>query len=140
MLMYLPKIPEVKQSIGFGLATIIQDNDNNNIRFYLQDIIQAYIEIALDLNPDFYIRPFSELILQLSAIFNSIIKAMRPLYGKPKANKHQFAIYYPHYKEKPRIIESEYNYHLVPYLTTMVREISQQPFFLLTMAVPTLLN
>ena len=59
---------------------MIQDNYNDKIRFYLRDITWAYIEIALDLNPDFYIRPLSKLISQLGASFHSIIKVMRVLY------------------------------------------------------------
>ena len=62
MLIHSPKIPGVSQDNGSYVAAIIWDNDNNNIMFYLWDIIQAYVEIALDLNPDFYIRPLSKLI------------------------------------------------------------------------------
>ena len=55
VLIHSPKIPGVSRGIGSYLVAIIQDNDNDNIRFYLQDIIQAYIEIASDFNLDFYI-------------------------------------------------------------------------------------
>ena len=41
MLIHSPKIPRVSQDIGSYLAAIIQDDDNDNIRFYLQDIMQA---------------------------------------------------------------------------------------------------
>ena len=67
MLMHSPKIPRVSQGIGSCLTAIIGDNDNDNIRFYLRNITQAYIEIASNLNLDFYIRPLSKLISQLSA-------------------------------------------------------------------------
>ena len=67
---------------------MIQDNYNDNIRFYLWDITRAYIDIALDLNPDFYIWPLSKLISQLSALFDSIIKFMRPLYGEPEEDNY----------------------------------------------------
>lgn len=53
MLMHLPKIPKVNQGIGFCLVSIIWNNNNDNIRFYLQDIMQAYIEIVLDFNLNF---------------------------------------------------------------------------------------
>ncbi len=109
MLMHSPKIPGVSQGIGSYLAAIIQDDDNNNIRFYLRNITQAYVEIASELNLNFYIRPLSKLISQLSASFVSIIKVMRPLYGEPEADDHRFDIYHPHYKEKPWITESAYN-------------------------------
>ena len=95
VLMHLPKIPEVSQGIGSYLAAIIQNNDNDNIRFYLRDIRQAYIEIASNLNLNFYIRPLSKLISQLSASFDSIVKVMKPLYCEPEANNHWFAIYHP---------------------------------------------
>lgn len=39
MLIYLSKIPEVSQDISYCFAAMIQNNDNDNIRFYLQNII-----------------------------------------------------------------------------------------------------
>ena len=62
VLMHSPKIPEVSQGIGSCLAVIMRDNGNNNIRFYLRDITQAYVKIASDPNLDSYIRLLSELI------------------------------------------------------------------------------
>ena len=109
MLMHSPKIPEVSQSIGSCLATIIRDNDNDNFRFYLRDIRQAYIEIVLNNNLNFYIRLLSELISQLSVSFNSIVKVMKPLYSESEADNYRFAIYHPNYKEKPGMTESAYN-------------------------------
>ena len=109
VLMHSPKIPEVSQGIGSCLTAIIQDNDNNNIRFYLRDITKAYVEIASDFYPNFYIQPLSKLISQLNTLSNSIAKVMRPLYGKPEADNHRFAIYYLHYKEKPGMTESAHN-------------------------------
>lgn len=38
VLMHSPKIPGVSQGIGSYLGAIIQDDDNDNISFYLQDI------------------------------------------------------------------------------------------------------
>lgn len=46
----------------------------------LRDIIQTYVEIASNLNPDFYIQPLFKLISQQSASFNSILEVMRLLY------------------------------------------------------------
>ena len=104
---------------------MIQDNYNHNIRFFLRDITRAYIDIASDLNLDFYIQPLSKLILQLCASFDSIVKVIRSLYSKPEADYHWFAIYHLHYKEKPKMTESIYNHHLVPDLTAVTGEISQ---------------
>ena len=53
MLIYSPKILKVSQDIGFCLIIIIKYNDNNNIKFYLSDIIKTYIEITLNFNPNF---------------------------------------------------------------------------------------
>ena len=55
MLIYSAKILRISQSISFYFVIIIQDNNNDNIRFYLWDIIKAYVEIALDFNSNFYI-------------------------------------------------------------------------------------
>ena len=48
---------------------------------------------------------------------------MRLLYSKQKEDKHQFVIYHPHYKEKPRVTEFAHDHHLVPQLTAVVGEI-----------------
>ncbi len=104
MLMHSPKIPDISQDINFWLA-IMRDNDNNNTRFYLRDITQAYIEIASNLNLDFYIRLLFKLILKLSASFKSIIQVMRPMYSESKVDNHWFTIDHPHYKEKHGMIE-----------------------------------
>ncbi len=105
MLMHFPKKLEVRQSISFCLTTIIGNNDNNNIKIYLQDIMQAYIKIASDLNPNVYIQSLSKLILRLCASFDSIVKVMRPLYGKLEVDNYRFDIYHLHYKEKLGITE-----------------------------------
>lgn len=84
--MYSLKIPKVSQAIDSCLAAIIQDNDNDNI-------MQVYVEISLDLNLNFYIRSLFKPLLQLSALFYFIIKVMKLLYSKSKANNHYFAIY-----------------------------------------------
>ncbi len=109
MLIHSPKIPEVRQGIGSCFPDIIRDDDNNNIRFYLRDIMQAYVEIASDFNPDFCIRLLLEVISQLSALFKSIVRAIRPIYCEPKADNYRFTIYHPHYKEKHGMTESLYN-------------------------------
>lgn len=56
MLMHSPKILEVSQNISFYFDAIMGNNNNDNIRFSLREIMQAYIEIALNLNLNFYIR------------------------------------------------------------------------------------
>lgn len=97
--MHLPKILVISQGISFCIAAIMRDNNNNNIRFFLWDIAQVYDKIALNFNLDSYIQPFSKLVSQLNASFNSVIIVIRPFYSKPKINKYRFAIYHLHYKD-----------------------------------------
>lgn len=94
MLIHLPKILRISQSIGSYLTAIIQNNDNDNIRFYLWNITLVYIKIVLDFNPDFYIQPFFELILHLKVSFDFIVKVIKLLYDEPKAKNHWFTIYH----------------------------------------------
>ena len=47
VLMHLPKILKVCQNISLCFTVMIKNNDNNNIRFYLRDIIQAYCNIVI---------------------------------------------------------------------------------------------
>lgn len=70
--------------------------------------MQVYIEIVLDFNPNFYIRPLSKLISQLDVIFDFIFKIMRLLYSKLEIDIYQFTIYHLYYKKKPGMIESIY--------------------------------
>lgn len=106
MLMHSPKILRVSHGISFCFFAIIQDHDNNNIRFHLWDIRQIYVEIALNFNPSFNIRLLSKFILPQSTLFDSIVKVIGLLNDKLEVDNHQFTIYHPHYKEKPEMIES----------------------------------
>lgn len=59
--------------------------------------MQVYVEIALDLNPKFYIWLFSKFISQLKASYEIIIKVMRLLYNESEVNNYQFAIDHLYY-------------------------------------------
>lgn len=76
ILRYLSKILKFSQSISFCFVAIIWNNDNNNIKFYLGDITQIYIEIALDFNLNFIIQILSKIISQLNSFFNFTIKVI----------------------------------------------------------------
>lgn len=59
-----------------------------------QDIAQLYVEIALDINQNFYIWPsYKQIILLPNILANCIVN---------------FAIYYPQYKKKLGMIKSTY--------------------------------
>ena len=83
--------------------------DNNNIKLYLRDITQVYVQSTSELNRDFYIRPPLELILLLGAKSDCIVKVMKPLYVVPEAGNHWFATYHKHHKEKLGMTESTYD-------------------------------
>lgn len=70
---------------------------------------QVYIQSTSNFNQDFYIRPPYKPILLLGGSSNSIIKVIKPLHDMPKISTNRFTTYYPHYKEKPEIIEAIYN-------------------------------
>lgn len=96
ILIHLPKILKVSQDIDFYLVTIIKDNDNENIMFYIQEIVQTY-----------------------SLSCDSIVQVTRPLYGEPEADKHQLAIYYPYYKKKKNYLYWFINIIIYPSLLMM---------------------
>ena len=102
-----PAIQRVSQRLIVCLAAMFKDNDN--IKLYLQDITQAYVQSTFDLNRDFYIRPPPELISLLDASSDWIIKVLKLLYGVPEAGNHWFATYHTHYKEKLGMTESTYD-------------------------------
>lgn len=74
--------------------------------------MQTYIEVASNLNQNFYITPLYKQILQLSTSFNCIFKAIKLFYSIPKMSKHLFASYHPHYRKKLKIILIKFAYDL----------------------------
>ena len=101
-----PTIQRVSQRLIVCLAAMFQDN---NIKLYLRDVTQAYVQSTSNLNREFYIRPPLELISLLGSSSDCVVKVMKPLYGVPKAGNHWFATYYTHHKEKLGMIESTYD-------------------------------
>ena len=69
----------------------------NDIRLYLRDISQAYVQSATKLNRDFYIRVPFELTTALSVSKGTILKVVRLLYGIPELGNHWFKTYHNHY-------------------------------------------
>ena len=61
---------------------------DNNIKLYLQDITQTYVQSTLNLNQEFYIRPPLELISLFGASSDCVLKVIKPLYGVPEAGNH----------------------------------------------------
>ena len=82
---------------------------NNNIKYYLRDNTQAYVQSTSNLNHQFYIRPPPELISLLGASADYIVKVMKLLYSVPEAGNHWFATYHIHHKDKLGMKESTYD-------------------------------
>ena len=63
-------------------------------------------------NEEFYIRLPLEFISLLGALFDCIIKVIKPLYGVLKVANHWFAIYHTYHKNKSQIKELIYDLYL----------------------------
>ena len=83
--------------------------NNNNIKLYLQDITQVYVQSTPELNRDFYIWPPLKLISLLDTKFDYIVKVIKLFYSISEARNHWFAIYHMHQKKKLGMTESTYN-------------------------------
>ena len=73
------------------ITTIKLCNDihhHNDIRLYLQDISQAYVQSATNLNCEFYVRPPQELETELGIDKDCVLKVLKPLYGVLEARNH----------------------------------------------------
>ena len=107
VLIQSPKIQRVSLRLLVCLAAMFQGN--NNIKSYLRDITQAYVQSTSNLNRQFYIRPPPELISLLDASADYIVKVMKLLYSVPEAGNHWFATYHIHHKDKLGMKESTYD-------------------------------
>lgn len=83
--------------------------DNENIKFYLRDVRQAYVQSTFNLKGGFYIRLPPELISLLNAPLNCIVKVMILLYSVLEVGNHWLAIYCIYYKKKLEMRESIYD-------------------------------
>lgn len=99
-----PLIQRISQCLFVCLTAIFKNNDN--IKFYLKDIMQAYIKSTFELNQNSYIWPLFELISFLVVLSNYILIVIKPFYSVPKAGNHWFATYYTYHKKKLGITES----------------------------------
>lgn len=77
--------------------------DDRNL--YIRHISQAYVQLTTALNRRFYIKPPKEIDLGQG----NVLKALRPLYGVPKAGTHWFRTYHKHHIEKLNLTISTYD-------------------------------
>jgi hypothetical protein len=100
-----PTIQRVSQRIILCITPMM----NSNASLYLRDISQAYVQSTTLLNRDFYIRPPIELLQQLGLPTDSILKAIKPLYGVPEAGNHWFKTYHSHHVKELSMDQSTYD-------------------------------
>lgn len=65
---------------------------------YFQNVTQAYMQLTMSLNWEFFIWPLAKLAQSLPS--NSLLYVVKPLYGIPKAKNHWFQMYYKHHEKK----------------------------------------
>ncbi|KAL3702992.1 hypothetical protein TMatcc_010179 [Talaromyces marneffei ATCC 18224] len=97
-----PTIQRASQRIILCLGMIVE-----NVRYYIRDITQAYIQSTTKLNRDFYIRITQDLAEYFPGA--TFLKVVRPLYGIPEAGNHWFRTYHNHHTEKLNIETSTYD-------------------------------
>ncbi|KAL3713544.1 hypothetical protein TMatcc_002247 [Talaromyces marneffei ATCC 18224] len=78
-----------------------------NVRCYIRDVTQAYIQSTTKLNRDFYIRITPELAQYFPG--GTFLKVVRPLYGIPEAGNHWFRTYHNHHTENLNMDVSTYD-------------------------------
>ena len=83
------------------------------VKLYLRDISQAYVQSTTNLNREFYVRPPAELSGQLGIGSNTVLKVVKPLYGVPEAGNHWFRTYHSHHVEKLGMDQSTYDPRLL---------------------------
>ncbi|KAE8549770.1 hypothetical protein EYB25_008294 [Talaromyces marneffei] len=97
-----PTIQRASQRIILCFATIMK-----NVRCYIRDVTQAYIQSTTKLNRDFYIRITPELAQYFPG--GTFLKVVRPLYGIPEAGNHWFRTYHNHHTENLNMDVSTYD-------------------------------
>uniref|UniRef100_A0A093UYI9 Transposon Ty1-NL2 Gag-Pol polyprotein n=1 Tax=Talaromyces marneffei PM1 TaxID=1077442 RepID=A0A093UYI9_TALMA len=97
-----PTIQRASQRIILCLGMIVE-----NVRYYIRDITQAYIQSTTKLNRDFYIRITPDLAEYFPGA--TFLKVVRPLYGIPEAGNHWFRTYHNHHTEKLNMETSTYD-------------------------------
>ena len=101
-----PTIQHVSQQLILCIAAMKIKDD---MHLYLQDISQAYVQSAINLNREFYVRPPQELKTELGINKDSVLKVLKPLYGILEAGNHWFKTYHSHHIQQLNIDQSTYN-------------------------------
>jgi hypothetical protein len=100
-----PTIQRVSQRLILCMAAI----GYHELKLYLRDISQAYVQSTTNLNREFYVRPPKELQSQLGLNESSVLKVLKPLYGVPEAGNHWFRTYHEHHVDKLQMQQSTFD-------------------------------
>jgi hypothetical protein len=87
------------------------------MKLYLRDITQAYVQSRSNLNRDFYVQSSPELIKLMGIFSDCILKVVKSLYGVSKAGNHWFKTYHGHHTDKLGMIQFTYNSCLLYIIT-----------------------
>jgi hypothetical protein len=93
------------------------------MKLYLRDITQAYVQSRSTLNRDFYVQSLSELIKLMSISSECILKVIKSLYEVPETNNHWFKTYHDHHTDKLSMIQSTYDFCLLYILSIIFSHI-----------------
>jgi hypothetical protein len=81
----------------------------SQMKLYLRDIIQAYVQSRSNLNRDFYVQSSSELIKLMRISSECILKVIKSLYEVSETNNHWFKTYHDHHTDKLEMIQFTYD-------------------------------
>jgi hypothetical protein len=97
-------IQKVNQRLIICLAVTL-----SQMKLYLRNITQIYVQSRSIFNKNFYVQSLLELI-KLIRIFNHcILKMIKSLYDVSKANNHWFKTYHDHHIDKLKMIQFIYD-------------------------------
>ncbi len=102
-----PTIQRASQRVIVALAPSLAQLPEKNIKMWLRDITQAYVQSTTFLNRLILARPPKEIQHMYSP--NTIMVVLKPLYGIPEAGTHWWATYHRHHKEKLSMVTSTYD-------------------------------
>jgi hypothetical protein len=97
-------IQRISQRLIICLATSL-----SQMKLYLRDITQIYVQSRFNLNKNFDVQSLSELIKLMSILSECILKMIKSLYEVSETDNHWFKTYHDHHIDKLSIISFTYN-------------------------------
>jgi hypothetical protein len=85
----------------------------SQMKLYLRNITQIYVQFRFNLNRDFYVQSFPKLIKLMRIFSDCILKVVKSLYDVSKADNHWFKTYHDHHIDKLNMIQFIYDFCLL---------------------------